>query len=249
MIQARNSYNSVIANYNKIAQRKAVKEGMSKEEAKKVKSTVRLTQSSIILMRAITPTSNVYKFAILENDNAVPPLPEEIRLNLNDEFTSYEVGYYLVASTTLEGAPDVDEGKEFFTYAPIELDSSFVDMQKAYNGILDIEVNKINRLDNWDLKKHNLIPRTQFQSAGAVLPSASQPSMNFAEDGTYPMQPMLVLSGSKKTSITLTLKGGSIGNTTTGTWTVEDAGQITYSFQWLALTFRGLLGQNASKFQ
>jgi len=249
MIQARNSYNSVIANYNRIAQRQAIKKGASPSEAKKVRSTVRLTQSSLILMKEINPSTNVYKFAILENDNAVPPLPEEIRLNTNDEFTSYEVGYYVVAGTTLEGDPDVDEGKEFFTYAPMELDSSFVAIQKAWNGVVDIEVNKINRLDNWDLKKHNFIPRTQFQSAGAVLPSASQPSMDFAENGTYPMQPMLVLSGSKKTKIGVTLNGGSIPATTTGTWTVEDGGQITYTVKWLAVTFRGLLGQNASKFQ
>jgi len=250
MIQARNSYNAVKANYDKIAQRQAIKKGMSKEEAsKKVRSNVRLTQSSLILMKAITPSSNVYKFSILENDNASPPFPEEIRLNLNDEFTSYEMGYYLVAGTILEGDPDLDEGKEFFTYAPMELNSSFVAVQKGWNGVVDIEVNKINRLDNWDLKKHNFVPRTQFQSAGAVLPSATQPSMDFAENGTYPMQPMLVLSGSKKTKIGVTLNGGSIPDTTAGTWSVEDGGQITYTFKFIALTFRGLLGQNASKFQ
>jgi len=251
MIQARNSYDLIKKNYDRIAQRKAKKDddSLSKNELAKVKSTVRLTQSSLILMRVIKADTNVYKFAILENDNAVPPLPEEIRLNTNDEFVSYEVGFYIVADVSLEAEADVEEGKEFFTYAPVELESSFVALARTWNSVLDIEVNKINRLDNWDMKKHNFVPRTQFSSAGAVLPTASFPSMDFSTNGTYPMQPMITLSGSKKTKIAITLLGGSIAPSGTGVWTVEDGGMINYIFNNLAVTFRGLLGQNASKFQ
>jgi len=200
-------------------------------------------------MQAISSTSDTYKFPVLETDNAVAPLPEEIRLNQNDEFVSYEVAYYVAAETSLEAEAEFAEGKSFFTYAPAELSSAFVALFRAWTGNLQILVNKISRLERWDLKKHNIVPRTQFQNSTAAIPVATFPSMDYSEHGTFPMQPMLTLSGAKKNDIIITLQGGAVPSTTTGAWTLPDAGVINFAMTHLALFFRGMLAQNAAKFQ
>jgi len=241
----RNSYSVIAKKYAKIGEK--IKDKTGKERGK-----VRLTQSSLLLMVAISANTDNYIFPILETDNPGTTQAEEIRLNQNDEFISYEVGYYLVADGVSDGGFDGEIGKSFWTYAPIELDGSFGQLAKAWNAILSIEVNKISRLERWDLKKHNVIPRTQYANAFAAADftrPATQPSIDFSTDGTYPMQPMLTLSGAKKNLIEIELLGGAIVATAAGVWTLPDTDTMTYTATRLALTFRGLLGQNASVFQ
>ena len=62
------------------------------------KGNVRLTQSSLILLQPISTTRTVYSFPVLENDNATGILPQEIRLNQNDEFTITQLGVYAVGT-------------------------------------------------------------------------------------------------------------------------------------------------------
>lgn len=228
---------------------------IKKKYAKIGKGTVRLTQSSLILMQAIDPAKDVYKFPVLETDTATAPFPDEIRLNINDEFISYDVAYYLVAEKTwnhTEGGltSSVKAGNFYFTHAPDELNGQFSLLEKAWDGFLQILVNKISRLEKWDLKKHNYIPRTQFQNSSAGIPSATQPSVDYSDHGTFPMQPMLTLSGAKKNDILVTLLGGAIPSTSTGNWVLPSAGDtIDFKINRLALFFRGMLAQNAAKFQ
>jgi hypothetical protein len=217
------------------------------------KGAVRLTQSSLILAQAIDPKKSDYKFPVLTTDNAVAPLPFEIRLDINDEFISYDLGYYLVADKTVarDASPVIvsqNAGHFFFTYAPDELNASFALLEDAWLGTLDILVNKISRLTKWDLKKHNFIPRTQFRSTSTALPGSTQPNTDYSDDGTFPMQPMLTLSGAKKNDILISLVT-SVPNTSTGTLTLVDTGTIVYAVKYLSLIFRGMLAQNAAKFQ
>jgi hypothetical protein len=233
--QIRNSYAIIKKKYRKIK-----------------KGTVRLTQSSLLLEQLIDATKDVYKFPVLETDpgsgvgNAI--LPEEIRLNINDEFIAYDVAYYLVADKTLAPAPEVVVGRHFFSYAADELTSAFAVLEDAWLGALSIVVNKISRLERWDLKKHNFIPRTQFQSTSAGIPAATQPSIDYSQDGCIPMQPMLTLSGAKKNDIVINLVH-AISATTTGVWTPPTAVAITFAVKRICLIFRGMLAQNAAKFQ
>jgi len=210
------------------------------------KGKVRLTQSSLILIQLIDPKVASYTFPVLETDSTKGLiLPGEIRLNVNDEFISYETGYYLGANI-LNVATEV--GKFLLTYAPIELHSSFVGVAGAYQGTLSILVNKISRLERWDLKKHNFVPRTQFQNNSVGFPLATQPSIDFSDDGMFPMQPMLTLSGAKKNNIVIDLEA-AILDTTTGDWTPPNLVPLTIQVKELHLIFRGMLAQNAAKFQ
>jgi hypothetical protein len=127
------------------------------------------------------------------------------------------------------------------------LDAQFCRQQNAFLGTLQILVNKISRLERWDLKKHNYVPRTQFQNTSAGIPASTQPSIDYSEHGTYPMQPMLTLSGAKKNDVVVTLVNSV--PTATGTWTPSTGGTIAITINKLALLFRGMLAQNAASFQ
>jgi len=97
------------------------------------------------------------------------------------------------------------------------------------------------------MKKHNYIARTQFVNFSAVG-GARQPSVEFEDNGTLPMQPMITLSGAKKNDVVITLDAG-ITPASVGAWTVDDGDVLTISATQLALYFRGMLAQNTSKFQ
>jgi len=208
---------------------------------------VRLTQSSILLARTIVPTTTNYLFPILESDNSVPVLPEEIRLNINDEFISYDVGYYLYGEQSIEGAQSTAAGTRWTTYAPAELSSAFAALDDAWIGDLSIEVNKVNYIDKWDLKKHNYVPRTQYSDSVLTALDATQASIDFSIHGTIPMQPMITFSGAKKNTINIELVRSI--SPVAGVWVTPDADDIGVNFNRLALFFRGMLAQNASKFQ
>jgi len=98
------------------------------------------------------------------------------------------------------------------------------------------------------MKKHNFIPRTQWQNFEAAVKDSRQPSNNFEDDGATPMQPMLTLSGSKKNDVIVSLDA-AIAPTSTGAWMPDDAATLTITATQLALYFRGMLAQNAAKFQ
>lgn len=215
------------------------------------KGKVRLTQSSLRLQQPIDPNLNVYTFKVLENENTpLPPLPTEIRLSINDEFVSYNVGYYVGTDITVATAPTFVIGEELWTYAPMELNTTFSLLSRAWNSQMAIQVNKISRLEKWDMMKHRIVPRTQYQNSQPGQPFSTQPSTNFHRDGMADMQPMLTLSGAKKNDITITLLGGSIPFPQTGVWVCpSSAVGLTFAIARLELFFRGMLAQNAASFQ
>ena len=221
--------------------------GIFKKYKKIGKGKVRLTQSTLLLAQAISANRTSYTFPILESDNATTPLTEEIRLNINDEFVSYDVGYYLFGDQEIQGAGNTPAGTRWITYAPAELDSAFAGLTDAWMGTLQIEVNKINYLDRWDLKKHHYIPRTQFDDSVLTALRATQPSIDFSVHGTIPMQPMITLSGAKKNTISISLVRAI--SSASGVWITPDTDNIGFNISNLALIFRGLLAQNAAKFQ
>lgn len=234
----RNSYKVILAKYQNVN-----------------KGNCRLTQSSLLLIRDINASANSYTFPILTTDGVNTIQPEEIRLNQNDEFISYDISFYLLADVTQGESPNDLWSKYYLPYAPIELDRSFAELSRIWDSYLEIDVNKISRLAKWDMKKHNFIPFTQFKSVSTGLPYATQPNLNYSDDGTFPMQPMLTLSGAKKNDIILTLQNGAIPTGKFGNFTVPDhtaeagSSNLTITVNRLALFFRGMLAQNASSFQ
>lgn len=216
---------------------------IKKKYVKLKKGNVRLTQSTLYLMQVIDPNTKVYTYPVLNTENNIAPQPEEIRLNINDEFIAYQVGYFV------KGEYQGGSGNSpyMFTNAPVELSEKFNLTGRAWWGNLSIAVNNIKRLENWDLRRHLAKTRTQFQNSSAGINQATEPSIDLSETGWYNMQPMLTLSGAKKNEI-VTTHPYAITNSQ-DKWTVATGNQITVTMDYLMLGFRGMLAQNASKFQ
>jgi len=208
------------------------------------KGNVRLTQSTLILSKPINPNVATYNFDVLETQTATLA-PNEIRLNLNDEFIMTQIGLYLEA--TIEGAGIPTGAKKLFTYAPAQLDGvSAANLQNFYAGQLQISVNNIIYLDKFDSRKHEFVPRTQILNAGAQL-QAQIDSVDFSQNSMFGISPLLTLSGAKKNQITLSLPSAITASSFTFT---DDKGSvITYRIDRIVCLMRGLNAQNGSVFQ
>jgi len=208
------------------------------------KGNVRLTQSTLVLTKPINPNVATYNFDVLETQTATLA-PNEIRLNLNDEFIITQLGLFLEASVEVGGA--VTGQKVLFTYAPAQLDgTTAAGLQNFYNGNLQIAVNNIVYLDKFDSRKHMFVPRTQIQNS--IAPNSAQiDSNNFSKDAMFSIEPTLVLSGAKKNQITLSLPSAITGGSFT--FTDDKGAVISYRIDRICCIARGLNAQNGSVFQ
>lgn len=209
------------------------------------KGNVRLTQSSLILIQTLTGDQKVYAFPVLQSDTQTATDPAEVRLNLNDEFVSYEVGYYLRA-THRNSAGAVDAAM-YLPYAPAELGAANYPLNGIWEARMSISVNNIKRLEKWDMLKHKCVPRTQFSNFSVGIPNATQPSVCYGESGTASMQPMLTFTGAKKNDIEVTMNT-AVAPVAAVDW-ITVSGTVTQAINQVALIFRGMLAQNAAKFQ
>ncbi len=208
-------------------------------------NNVRLTQSSLLLIQEINPNSTSINFDVLDSQ-VQNLLPQEIRLNINDEFIVSEVGVYLYGN--IGSGDPVSEQPIMLPYAPYETDANFLSVAPLYDGQMKIGVNNIIYVEKWDLRKHCLVPRTQYDSFDAGLTvAASQPSINYQNDGMFGTDPMVTLSGAKKNEISISLPQAL--KVATGTWITGGDTTVTITIDKVALFLRGLNAQNAAKFQ
>ena len=216
------------------------------------KGNVRLTQSSLFLRKPINATATSYQFDVLETQTSTLQ-GDEIRLNLNDEFITTQMGLYLTGNakvTSREGVVTNLSGLNLHTHTLQNVD--FVKGQALtpfYDGALKIAVNNIVYLEKWDTRKHYVAPRTQFSNflAAAGGYQALIPSNQFNKDGMYAVEPMLTLSGAKKNDITLALP--SAISAQSFSYTDDNGNAITIDVDGIALMLRGLNAQNAASFQ
>lgn len=218
------------------------------------KKNVRLTQSDLFLTQAISSTKTAYNFDILNNENINGSVQtHEVRLNQNDEFVATEIGIFLFCTFTDAGAVVANR---LLTNAPIELDKAALQSEKLYAGTLRLAVNNIVYTENWAVRKHEKITQTQFASmptpaAGPPVISNSYPATlpdnDFSVDGFVPLAPTLAFSGAKKNEITISLPEAMQTFSTSVKMQNQDA--ITVASTRIAIWMRGMLAQNAAKFQ
>lgn len=210
------------------------------------KGNVRLTQSSILLSQVIDINTKTYNFPILQSDNQTPAAAEEIRLNLNDEFVSYEVAYYVNYKSQSEITP-LFKANNYLTFAPVGMAASNNVINTVWDAKMTIDINGVKRLENWDMLKHKCTPRTQYQDFTVGYPYSTTPSICMLNDGCVTMQPMITFTGAKKNEITISLNDNVKSIPTFSLQTKSEKIDLTAAS--LVLIFRGMLGQNAAKFQ
>lgn len=237
MVSKRNNFDMIKAKYTKMG-----------------KGNVRLTQSSLFLTKDIDATRSTYTFDVLENQTQTLQ-PDEIRLNLNDEFTITQAGLFLYGEWSLSTSPErATAAPQLLTYAPVELDGAFIAVKGLYAGQMRIAVNNIVYQEKLDTRRFEKVTRTQFNNAvpayaaSTDVSGATMPSNDFSTDGMIEYAPLIVLSGAKKNEITVTL-ANSISPVTNISFINNHGQNVYFNVTKIALKLYGLNGQNASKFQ
>jgi hypothetical protein len=213
------------------------------------KGNIRLTQSNLFLVRPINPATTTYTFPVLESE-VVGLLPDEIRLNQNDEFITTHVGIYLRGHFTTETGGAETTVPLLHTYAPVQQNSDFVKSGGLYDGFMRIAVNNVTFVDKWGVRKHEYRSQSnQWQDNTVALGfnNSAEAGAKFSDDGVYDCSPMVTLSGAKKNEVTIVLPRAiqqSISN-----WHDNQGNLVTVSIDSIAINLFGYLGQNGAKFQ
>lgn len=182
-----------------------------------------LSQGYLRTEQTLVTGKTVYTFPILQNDSSQGTInPTEQRLALQDGFYCSSLGIFLSAtgsSSVLQTYPD----SNIFTGAG---DSAA--LGTIYNSWMSITINNRQILPYYDLSRHYFAPQTQTASPAATGKTLTNQN-NLSSDGFYPIEPGIVLIGSKNNQVQVTLPAGM-------TLTTQ-----TYK---LVIVFRGHNGQN-----
>jgi len=189
-----------------------------------------LTESSLRLEQPVNATTTLYTFPVLQGEvaqGANTVFATETRLQTNDNFHIREFAILLIQLTAT-----TDTNGRLKTYPnEVELGAANVnDYFNIYNGILNINVNQVDILTNYDVVKHQFIPQTQRLSVAA---NSNRDQVDFQYNSFVTLKPSLMLSGAYTNRITLQLPGAV---------TSAIAGNLTR----MVLLFRGIRAQNAA---
>lgn len=184
----------------------------------------KLTQSTIRLEQPITAGNTLYSFPVLQNEQKFSNT--EVRLLQQDSAIVYSLGAFVAKPASL-----TDASFRLHTYPnPMEFSTPGAAdaMNSLYNGLLSVAVNNDILVPKWDLFKHLVVPETQF------TPAASSPETEIrgSFDGFYPLEPNIVLIGSKNNVIQVTLPDAGIA-------TIEPNSRIV-------LILRAIIAQNST---
>ena len=160
-----------------------------------------LSQSYLRSEVAMSTSTTSYTIPILVN-SATNNFATNNLLNLQDGFVVSSIGVFVsipAASTTT--------AFKLYTY-PNAVDFSTAGAADAlynlYNGKLAVVVNNRQIVPSWDLYRHLYVPQTQ-QDGGSTASVIDQ--NDATEFGYYPVEPNIVLVGSKNNVISLELPG------------------------------------------
>jgi len=186
----------------------------------------KLTQSFLRLEQPLVALSTLYTFPVLVNQS--PLNNTEQRLNLQDSFVISEVGIFTgVATSATDAAWDLKSYPNFFLYA-----ANTGPMSALYSGKLIISVNNNTIVPAWDVARHRFVGQTQQNAAlaaAAAGPFSDQVDQSL--NGWYPMEPNVVLIGSKNYVVQIQLPVG--------------ISAVTANSR-VVVMFRGILAQNST---
>jgi len=162
-----------------------------------------LSQSYIRSEVAMSTSTTSYHVPVLINDTQNgSSFPTELRLNLQDAFviSSIFVGVAIPASATTTAFP-------YYTYpngVVFSTAGAATALYNLYNGYLQMSINNRTIVPAWDLYKHLDVP--QFQQGTSASATNGGIDQNDASSfGYFPMEPNVVLVGSKNNQISLNL--------------------------------------------
>jgi hypothetical protein len=188
-----------------------------------------LSQSYIRSEVAMSTSTTSYQFPILVNSTgSTTSFATTNLLALQDAFVVSKIGLFISipASSTSTAFP-------LYTYpnaSAFTTSGAAAALYNLYNGKLSITINNRQVVPSWDLYKHLYVPQTQ-QGAAATATTIDQ--NDATEFGYYPVEPNIVLVGSKNNVVSIELPGAI---------SVLQAGVAPR----ISLIFSGILAQNVT---
>jgi hypothetical protein len=162
-----------------------------------------LSQSYIRSEVAMSTTTTSYQIPILVNSvGAGTNFATNNLLNLQDAFVVSSIGVFvsIPAASTTTAFP-------LYTYpnaSAFSTSGASAALYNLYNGRLSVVVNNRQIVPSWDLYRHLYVPQTQ---QGAASTATTIDQNDATEFGYYPVEPNIVLVGSKNNVISLELPG------------------------------------------
>lgn len=162
-----------------------------------------LSQSYIRSEVAMSTSTTSYQIPILVNSTGSNTnFATNNLLNLQDAFVVSSIGIFVsipAASTTTAFSLYTYPNASAFTTA-----GAAAALYNLYNGKLQVVVNNRQILSSWDIYRHLYVPQTQ---QGAASTATTIDENDATEYGYYPVEPNLVLVGSKNNVVSLELPG------------------------------------------
>ena len=189
-----------------------------------------LSQSYIRSEVAMSTSTTSYHVPVLVNDtqNGSSFVTEQ-RLQLQDAFVISKIGVFVSAP-----AASTTTAFPYYTYPNAQVfttSGAAAALYNLYNGYLQVSINNRTIVPAWDLYKHLNVPQTQQATSTGTNTALDQ--NDASEFGYYPVEPNIVLVGSKNNQISLNLPAAI------GTLQASTAPRIV-------VIFSGILAQNVT---
>lgn len=191
-----------------------------------------LSQSYLRTEVAMSTSTTQYTLPILVNTaNAAggTTFSTTNLLNLQDAFVVSEIGIFTAipaASTTTAFPLYTYPNAQAYTTA-----GAAAALYNLYNGQMSITVNNRQIMPSWDIYRHLFVPQTQQATSTGTNTAIDQ--NDASAFGYYPVEPNIVLVGSKNNQVVLNLPGAI------STLQATTAPRIV-------VIFRGILAQNVT---
>lgn len=189
-----------------------------------------LSQSYIRSEVAMSTSTTSYHVPVLINDTQNgSSFATEQRLQLQDAFVVSKIGVFVAIP-----ASSSTTAFQYYTYPNAQAFTTAgaaAALYNLYNGSMSISINNRNIVPAWDLYKHLNVPQTQQATSTGTNTAIDQ--NDASEFGYYPVEPNIVLVGSKNNQISLNLPAAI------GTLQASTAPRII-------VIFSGILAQNVT---
>jgi hypothetical protein len=162
-----------------------------------------LSQSYLRSEVAMSTSTTSYQIPILVNSTGSNTnFATNNLLNLQDAFVVSSIGVFvsIPAASTTTAFP-------LYTYpnaSAFTTSGAAAALYNLYNGKLQVVVNNRQIVSAWDLYRHLYVPQTQ---QGAASTATTIDENDATEYGYYPVEPNIVLVGSKNNVVSLELPG------------------------------------------
>ena len=186
-----------------------------------------LSQSYIRSEVAMSTSTTSYQIPILVN-SATNNFATNNLLNLQDGFVVSSIGIFVSIPAT-----STTTAFRLYTYpntTAFSTAGAATALYNLYNGKMSVVINNRQILPSWDILRHLYVPQTQQD---VLAPTTKQDQNDATEFGYYPVEPNLVLVGSKNNVINLELPGAI---------SVLEAGTAPR----IVVIMRGILAQNVT---